>query len=287
MVTLSSNALTVTIKEHGAELCSVKNQSGTEYMWQANPAVWPRHAPVLFPVVGKLKDNGYSFENHYFLLGQHGFARDCTFTLTHSSPLSCSFELRSSAESKTNYPFDFLFGTAYTLNTNQLTVAHGVENTGTQAMYFSVGAHPGFNCPLEAGEEFEDYYLEFENSNCQLTLLDNGLRLPEKKQQVFDAKKLALTPTLFDNDALVFEGGQVARLRLCSKKLGKRLQLDCEGWPYFGIWSKKGSREFICLEPWYGIADSILSTGNLSQKDGILCLAPGSRFACSYTLSFF
>jgi len=287
MVTLSSNDLTVKIKEHGAELCSVKNPTGTEYMWQANPAVWPRHAPVLFPVVGKLKDNGYLFEDRHFHLGQHGFARDCVFTLTHSSSHSCSFELVASTESKTNYPFDFLLGTAYTLNANQLTVAHRVENTGSQAMYFSVGAHPGFNCPLEAGEDFEDYYLEFENSNYQLTLLDNGLRLPEKKQLLLDGKKLALRPTLFDNDALVFEGGQVARLRLCSKKLGKRLQLDCEGWPYFGIWSKKGSREFICLEPWYGIADSILSTGNLSQKDGILCLAPGSRFACSYTLSFF
>ncbi|MCC6371608.1 MAG: aldose 1-epimerase family protein [Bacteroidia bacterium] len=284
--TLTSNELTVEIKAHGAELCSIKNKQGTEFLWQASPDVWPRHAPVLFPVVGKLKNNAFSYNNNSYSLGQHGFARDKAFHLIESSDQRCTFELLSNADTKKVFPFDFIFRIHYALTQNVLVTSYQVINSGTEQLLFSVGAHPGFNCPLSANETFEDYYLEFENNQYQLTELLEGLRLEGTRQLHLSNQQVPLSKNLFDKDALVFEGGQINSVSLCSSKSLHKIKLNCANWPYFGIWSKKGCRQFVCLEPWYGIADNNNSNGNLLQKDGILKLAPKSEFSCDFSLEF-
>lgn len=283
---LVSDVLRVSFQHKGAELCSVKDLAGTEYIWQAKPEIWPRHAPVLFPIVGKLRDNRYTYEGHDYSLSQHGFARDCEFTLVEHAATQCIFELNSDLASKTNYPFDFNLRIAYSLQGNQLRTSYEISNRGQTTLPFSIGAHPGFNCPLTKDERFEDYYLQLEASRFEVRALSEGLRAADTKQLNLKDGRLALNTQLFEQDALVFENSQIQNIQLCSTKSTRKITLSCENWPYFGIWTKKGCREFICLEPWYGIADVANSDHNLLSKEGILHLAAGKSFACAFDLRF-
>lgn len=286
MTILQSDVLTVSVLHKGAELSSVRNTSGLEYLWQADAAVWPRHAPVLFPIVGKLKDNRFHYQGNSYSLSQHGFARDCDFKLLESTANSCLFELRSNPKTRDVYPFDFALRVAYTLEGHSLRTTYTVDNPSQNPLLFSIGAHPGFRCPLEEGERFEDYYLEFENSDYRLSSLREGLRDGQTKPLHLTNNKLYLSETLFNQDALVFEGGQIQRIRLCSSKSSRCVTLRSSNWPYFGIWSKTGCREFVCLEPWYGIADRADTSQDLASKEGILSLTGQKQFSCSFDLSF-
>jgi galactose mutarotase-like enzyme len=283
---LKSSVLTVSLNYFGAEINSVKNADGLEFIWQAKKNIWPRHTPVLFPIVGKLKDNIYFFEGKSYELSQHGFARDKEFELIKSNGSSCVFQLRASDETKRVYPFDFIFQISYSLSQNKLITSYKVINSSTQELFFGVGAHPGFNCPLLPNENFEDYFLDFGSSLFEQTELNNGLRSTSKKILHLKENKLQLSKTLFDNDALVFENRQVNKMSLRSEKSNHSITLLCDNWPYFGIWSKKGCTEFVCLEPWFGIADKETTDQAFETKDGILQLSPGKEFNCSFSLTF-
>jgi galactose mutarotase-like enzyme len=283
---LRSNQLTVKIKEQGAEMCSVTNKKDIEFVWQANEKIWPRHAPVLFPIVGKLKENKYEFDGQSYQLGQHGFARDMKFKVVERSDTKCTLELQSDSKSKKQYPFDFSLKIIYELSNNELTTRYQVENKGAKKMFFSIGAHPGFRCPLEANEKFEDYYIEFEHDTFLQTVLQDGLRSSTNKVLPLVGKKLYLSENLFDEDALVFENHQISKISLRSSKSDHKITMECKDWPYYGIWSKKGCTEFVCLEPWYGIADREDTTGELSKKEGIITLDPSQKFDCSFATTF-
>jgi len=285
-IQLQSNALQISINTFGAELYSIKNTPGLEYIWQANKEIWPRHAPVLFPIVGKLKDNAYTISHTPFNLNQHGFARDKEFELISQSKTSCCLQLLSDEASKKHFPFDFIFEIAYELLEDKLITHYKIINPSSNDLPFSVGAHPGFNCPIEKNETFEDYYLQFEASEYTLTELSNGLRLNTGKKLHLADSKLFLNKELFDKDALVFENSQISALTLRSKKSNRFIKMECQNWPYFGIWTKKDCREFICLEPWYGIADSANTNQDFAKKDGIIHLAPKKEFNCSFSLQF-
>ena len=283
---LESNKLKVTINSFGAELCSVKNKNGLEFIWQAKKDVWARHAPVLFPIVGKLKDNFFVFEGNRYELPQHGFARDMKFELTEHSTSTCTFEINANTETKNNFPFEFRFQINYQLLENKLITTYKIFNPSAKPIFFSVGAHPGFNCPLLPNENYNDYYLEFEKNSFSQTQLNNGLRIDSKSDLLLQNNKLFLSKELFDNDALVFENDQIDGLSLCSSVSEHKITLECQNWPFFGVWTKKGNTEFVCLEPWQGIADNINSSNELTKKDGIIELAPNSEFVCSFSLVF-
>lgn len=285
-IELSSQNLSVKINSFGAEICSVKNSAGIEFIWQANKGVWARHAPVLFPIVGKLKDNRFLFEEKWYELPQHGFARDMEFQLISAEKNSCVFQLSSSAETKAKFPFDFIFQIIYHLSDSVLTTTYKIINPSAQTGYFSVGAHPGFNCPLAENETFEDYYLEFESNDFKKTLLDNGLLSSQTSQLNLTNQKLPLSANLFDNDALVFESNQINKISLCSSKSSHKISMECKGWPFFGIWSKKGNNPFVCLEPWYGIADDADTSQNLVSKKGAIAIKPDEEFSCSFSVTF-
>lgn len=282
---LISKDLTVIINARGAEVSSIKNARGFEYLWPAKPQIWPRHAPVLFPIVGKLKDNHFNYQQQSYSLTQHGFARDMEFKLIKQDEDSCELELRSTEQTKTNYPFDFIFRILYKLHGNKLSTTYHIINPSKNSLYFSVGAHPGFNCPLHASENFEDYYLEFERDVLQRTELLDGLRLQSKTELRLENGRLPISSALFDKDALVFENNQINHIHLGSKHSGRILSMSCEGWPYFGIWTKTDCREFICLEPWYGIADAQNSKQELLDKDGIIQLEAAGEFKCEFSVS--
>lgn len=286
MHTLCSDKLTVIIDPAGAEITSVKSGDGVEFIWQARPEVWPRHAPVLFPIVGKLKNNTYFFDDKAYELGQHGFARDLRFILAEASAAHCTFELSSDLQSKKNYPFDFIFRIHYELNENILRTSYQVVNPSDKAIFFSVGAHPGFRCPLENQERFEDYYLEFSSSDLEITTLNDGLRKTGKEKLVLENGQLPLSKELFDKDALVFENSQISEISLKSHVSSHEIRMSCKNWPYFGIWSKKGCSEFVCLEPWFGVADREDTNQQFEQKQGIIELPAGKAFECSFSVKF-
>ena len=282
---LNSSRLKVTINHFGAEVCSIKNNAGIEFMWQAHKDVWPRHAPVLFPIVGRLKDNSYTFNNTQYQLSQHGFARDKNFELVERTENSCVFQLVADDGSKKNYPFGFVFQIHYRVEESTLITTYKVINPSAGEIFFSVGAHPGFNCPLLPGETFEDYYLEFEDKTYDITQLSEGLRTPIKTKLALENNKLFLSARLFDNDALVFENGQINTVSLCSVRSAHRITLACKNWPYFGIWAKKGNTNFICLEPWHGIAGRAEGSAELKDKDGIVQLGAKQDFSCSFSIA--
>lgn len=282
---ISSALLHVTINHFGAELCSIKNKAGIEYMWQAGKDVWARHAPVLFPIVGRLKDNAYTFNDTQYGLSQHGFARDRAFELIEHNERACIFQLVSDNESKKDYPFGFVLQVHYRVEENRLITGYKIINPSAGDIFFSVGAHPGFNCPLLPTEKFEDYYLEFEAEAYDITQLSEGLRTPVKTKLALEHNKLFLSARLFDNDALVFENGQIEKISLCSVRSAHKITMDCKHWPYFGIWTKKGNTSFICLEPWYGIAGRAEGNVALKEKDGIIQLAAKQAFSCSFSIT--
>jgi galactose mutarotase-like enzyme len=283
---LSTDNLKVIINSFGAEICSVRNTNDLEFIWQAKKDVWARHAPVLFPIVGQLKDNHYFIKDNSYQLHKHGFARDSEFELLSNNPSSLRFGLSQNDETKVSYPYDFNFEIAYELNGSTLTTLYKVINPSNESMYFSVGGHPGFVCPLTSSETFEDYYFEFESSNLRVTELNNGLRKNTKKDLHLAKNKLFLSETLFDNDALVFENNQVNKISLRSLKSAHNITLECHNWPYFGIWSKERCKEYVCMEPWYGVADSESSNQDFIQKDGIIKLDPQKEFNCSFAVTF-
>jgi len=280
---LVSDLLTVRINSFGAELASIKNNAGLEFIWIAKKDVWGRHAPILFPIVGRLKDNKYTLNNKTYALAQHGFARDNDFTLTQGNDQTCTFQLNASDETRKAYPFDFHLQITYTLNGNALTCAYKVKNPSQSEIIFSIGAHPGFNCPLTTTETFEDYYLEFEKNSFVQTTLADGLTSGKKEFETF-CKIVYLSKTLFENDALVFEDNQIDKIVLRSSKSSHQIVLTCKDWPCFGIWTKKGTTEFICLEPWFGIADDVNSMHELRHKPEMIRLGAQKVFECNFSI---
>ncbi|KAA5549465.1 aldose 1-epimerase family protein [Adhaeribacter rhizoryzae] len=283
---LENDNYKVGVKTAGAELSSFRNkQTNLEYIWQADPQIWPRHAPVLFPVVGKLPGGKFSYGGKTYELSQHGFARDLDFTLVSQSGKELIFELKDSEQTKAVYPFPFRLQIIYRLEGNALETTYAVQNPAEADLYFSIGAHPAFNCPLLPGEFFADYYLEFDQPENQAHyLLELGLLNGKTEPLLKNEIKLPLSYDLFLHDALVFKNLASEKIELKNLKHHHGLSFEFKGFPYFGIWTKQPGAGFICLEPWHGIASSVGDNGELTQKEGIKKLAAGEAFSCAYTI---
>jgi galactose mutarotase-like enzyme len=276
----------VGVKTSGAELCSFQGkQNNLEYIWQADPQIWPRHAPVLFPIVGKLPGGKYSYKGQTYELPQHGFARDLDFTVASQSETELIFELTDSEKTKEIYPFRFWLQIIYRLRGNALETVYSVQNPAEEELYFSIGGHPAFNCPLLPGESFADYYLEFEQPETQAHyLLEEGLLTGKTEPLLKNETKLPLSYDLFLHDALVFKNLASEKIELKNLKHHHGLTFEFKGFPYFGIWTKQPGAGFICLEPWHGIASSVGNSADIIQKEGIIKLAAGETFSCAYTI---
>jgi galactose mutarotase-like enzyme len=238
--------------------------------------------------VGKVKDNTYTYKDEPYHLTQHGFARDTEFTVEQSNEAEVTFLMTSSPQSQTLYPFLFCLYITYALSDASLTVAYKVINEGTEELLFSIGAHPGFNCPLEPGLSFEDYQLTFEKKEDTPRLLVGTQGISRKTEPVFDpsAAVIPLTYDLFGSkDAIIFKGLSSTYMTLSSAKASHGLRFYFEGFPYMGIWTKPGP--FLCIEPWYGIADFEDADGKLEHKEGIVHLHALGQFDASYRMEFF
>jgi len=286
MHTIQNNHLQITAKAAGAELTSIiKKSTNTEYLWQANPTYWSRHAPVLFPIVGKLKEDTYYLGKKSYSMKQHGLARNLNFQLIDNDGFSLAFELKSNKETLRQYPFPFRLLIQYTLKEKDLIVFYRVSNPSTKSLYFSIGGHPAFNCPLHKKEKRSDYRLVFEKKETAATQRlsngnRNGINVPILRKQT----NLPITDKLFDEDALVFDELKSTKVHL-QKGIKKILSFDFKGFPYLGIWSKNRKSPFVCIEPWYGIADKTIHNQQLKEKEGIIELRAKKEFECYYVIT--
>lgn len=284
---LENQQIAVVIHSSGAELCNLKlKQDDTEYMWQADPAYWGRHAPVLFPIVGRLVDDEYIMDGQIYHLPSHGFARNMEFEVIEQGGKHAKFQFTANDETLQYYPRRFELIIGYTLNGSECVIEYKVKNKDNKEMYFSIGAHPGFRCPLQSDESFEDYYLEFsQKETVYKYILEQGLLSKRTEMVLNDDNIIPLSYDLFKEDALIFKTLQSNAVMLKSRKSSKTVTVKFSGFPYHGIWSKPGGNApFICIEPWYGIADTVGGDKQFTHKEGILSLQPEESFACQYSI---
>lgn len=271
MITIKNAAVSATINPKGAELVSLINQaSQIEYMWSADPAFWGKSSPVLFPIVGSVKDDTFIYEGATYHLPRHGFARERVFAVENQTEDSATFLLKSDEASLKVFPFPFELRLHYTVDGNQLHVKYEVTNKSDTEMLFSVGGHPAFKVPLVGGTSYEDYYLEFNTTEdfMRWPLTKEGLIEATPEKFPTDDNRIALTKELFYQDALVFKHLQSDSVTLKSDKTSHQLKFDFKDFPFLGIWAAKNA-DFVCIEPWCGIADSANHNQQLTEKEGI------------------
>lgn len=287
MQIIENQFLKVNINPLGAELVSLFNkENNTEYMWNADPAFWGKSSPVLFPIVGALKNNQYFYQGKTYTLPRHGFARERVFSVETQTESSITFLLKEDEESLKVFPFPFEFRLIYTLVEKTLSVSYSVKNTGSDEMYFSVGGHPAFAVPLSEDTVYEDYYLEFNQTEnfSRWELADGGLIKKEATTFLENTNRLALTKELFYQDALVFKHQKSTEVILKSDKVSKQLKFTFENFPFLGIWAAINAN-FVCIEPWCGIADSENHEQELTEKEGIEVLASDQIFLRTWSVS--
>jgi galactose mutarotase-like enzyme len=277
--TISNSNLKAQINHLGAELFSLKDHENKEYIWEGNPAFWGKHSPVLFPIVGILKNNSYHYEGIEYHLSRHGFAREKEFTLNSKPENSATFSLLSSDESRKVYPFDFELQIIYTLEQNKLNISYHIINHSNNAMPFSIGAHPAFALP----KAFEDYSLEFEYPETLNSYkLENDLLSDTSTTIEMTGNEIPLTYSLFEKDALIFKKLQSKSITILEYS-SPLLRVRFDDFPNLGIWTKSNA-PFLCIEPWFGYADTIHSSGNILDKEGIQLLAKNEIFRSNYSI---
>ncbi len=274
------------INSFGAELNSLKRvDTNLEYLWQGNPQYWNRHSPVLFPIVGRLKDDSYFYKNKKYSMTQHGFARDNEFSLTKQTDNYLEFKLENNEKSLEIYPFLFELYIAYELVDNKIIISYKVKNNSNEKMLFSIGAHPAFNWALNENEKKEDYFLEFENIKeiKRYFLNDKGLVYESANLEIKE-NKMFLNEKLFQQDALVFNDINIKNITLKNINNQNFVKVNFDNFTYLGIWSKPTGAPFICIEPWYGVADDINTNQNIENKKGMISLEKYEVFSTSYNI---
>ncbi len=284
---LENDILKVTINYFGAELSSmIKKDTGVEYMWNADEKFWKRSAPVLFPIVGSLKNKEFLYDGNAYPMGQHGFARDMEFSLVSNDGVEAWFSLTSDDSTYEKYPFAFTLEIGYILSGNTLKVIWKVVNEDEKKMFFSIGGHPAFMCPLNGEGAQTDYFIEFDTDQdfTYSKLSENGLVYKKDNVLATGGGKMQVTEHLFDEDALVIEDGQAQKVSLC-KPNGEAYLTVCFDAPLFGLWSPaKKNAPFICIEPWYGRCDDESFTGTLEEREYGQQLEPAEQFEVCYTI---
>lgn len=276
---LDNGTICIEINNHGAEIRSAK-KNGVEYMWCADEKYWARCSPVLFPIVGGLKDKKYMVDGKVYSMGQHGFARDMDFEILEKDETSVAYILKSNEETLSKYPFEFTLIIKYTLVNSAVKVEWKVINQNQRTMSFSIGAHPAFN--LRDGKN----YFRFDNkSDITYNLIDEtGLYAKTPLYTLKNDGYAEITKYMFDKDALIIENGQAGEVSLCDSEKNPYVTVKFSA-PLFGLWSKPGA-PFICIEPWYGRCDRNDFVGEFSDRDHIINMPEGETFCAEYEIEF-
>ena len=278
--TIKNDVLKISVAERGAELKSITDVDGTQYLFDGNPTWWKYSSPILFPIVGKVCGGKYRVDGKEYSLPQHGFARTSDFWLVDASADSITFALESNAATLAVYPYKFRLEISYKLIGNEVKYIWRVINVDDKEIYFSIGAHPAISCPIAYRENFTDCYLKFNRAekSSRIPLAASG-QLSHDRIPTLDGTELDLNYDLFKGDALVFDDLKSDEISVCSRKNPKTLTIRAKDFPYWGIWTPaQGGAPFICIEPWHGHADYEDFTGELKDKEGIQKLAVGETF---------
>lgn len=277
-LTLRSDALSAQIAPLGAELLSLTDTQGRELMTDADPAFWTGHAPLLFPIVGRLRGDTYRLDGQSCALPQHGFARKKPFALMERHEAHALFRLEADAEIRANYPFDFRLDVAFALDGSTLTQTVTVHNMGSRDMPFSLGFHPAFAWPLPYGAPADAHRILFdEEEPAPIRRIggEPGLIFPEALPSPVDDRTLRPTHAMFEADALIWDDLE-SRGLLWGAPGTPHLRIEFPDTPWLGIWQKPGAR-FLCIEPWAGMADPAGFEGDIWEKPGIIRLGPGAH----------
>ncbi|PWT76132.1 MAG: aldose epimerase [Bacteroidetes bacterium] len=287
MFKIENKDLEVKIAAKGAELQHIYHKGHKlEYMWKGDRSFWAKHSPILFPIVGTLKGYRYFYGGKEYSLSRHGFARDLEFDVVGKKDDFIEFVLVSDEKIKMIYPFEFKLAISYSLNENKLTTSYLITNAGEGDLYFSIGGHPAFAVPLVKDTEYEDYYLEFNK-------LETVPRWPISKDGLIEKKpipfmdhenRLKLSKKLFYQDAIVLKHLASDTVSLKSLKTSHGFDFSFGGFPYLGIWAARDA-DFVCIEPWCGIADGVDSDQELTHKEGINKLEAGNQFERTWSVS--
>lgn len=283
--TLTSDLLTISIATHGAELCSIIDRSGREYLWQADPRYWKRHSPILFPIVGSVRDGHFTIDGRQYSMSQHGFARDSDFTPLGSTGDEAWYELTSSDTTLAAYPYKFRLQVGYRLTGETVTVIWRVTNTDDRDIYFQIGAHPAFYYP-DYGSDGERGYLWFdrEDSFTYLRIGNGACASLTPHSQPLDGHLLRLDTHTFDIDTFIIEGSQLTSVALLDRERRPHLTMQFDS-PLLGIWSPpRKDAPFVCIEPWYGRCDREGFEGEFRDRDHVNRLAAGQTFEASYKI---
>ena len=288
MVRLRNEAVEAVIDPVGAELRSLRSlDNGMEYMWSGDPVFWGKRSPVLFPIVGTLKDNRYSYRGTSYKLPRHGFARERVFSIDRADESEAVFTLEDDESTRVAYPFRFLLQMHYSLTAQGVKVSYLVLNTGDDDLYFSLGAHPAFAVPLDPSLRYEDYRLRFSLAETLgRRVLSEGLLTDLEEPFLVGSDTVPLTRGLFSKDAVVLTGMRSSHITLESAKSRHGLRFSIMGWPHLGIWAAPGA-DFVCIEPWQGHADPLGHDGELSRKPGIVRCGPGGDWERSWEVELF
>lgn len=282
---LRNELLEVSAKSSGAELTSIK-LNGYEYLWNGDKKYWGRQAPILFPIVGRFKNDKTYIEGNEYSMGRHGFARNMEFSEVSSCENKVTYLLKSNDETLKVYPYRFELYISYELIENRVKVTYEVNNIDDKTIFFSIGGHPAFRCPISEGESFNDCYVEFEKNETQyfISQTDGCIAFTDEKvldnENRIDLSKEKLKAI----DTYIFRDLNSEVVSVKSNKSSRSVSLHAKGFPFYGIWTHDSEAEFVCLEPWYGITDTVDCTGRFEEKLGVLSLEKGKRFSCSYEI---
>ncbi|MCB2293693.1 aldose 1-epimerase family protein [Clostridium algoriphilum] len=285
---LENSSLLIEVNEHGAELNKLfSKKHNLDFLWSGDSTYWGRKSPILFPIVGRLKDNETLIDDKIFNMNQHGFARDCTFKLINENKNSIRYSLIANEDTRKRFPYNFELLITYELHDNSIKVLWNVKNIDSKIIYFSIGAHPAFNVPFKSDEKLEDYYLAFKTKE-DVEKYTFELPYIKGKSKVKAPEYISIKPEVFKNDALIYNG--VDEVTLKSTNNDMALNVTFKDFPFVGIWSPYYTETntmapFVCIEPWYGIADLKDSTNVFKNKLGVNKIEVGEEFNASYEIT--
>ena len=273
MITVNNGIIALSVEEKGAQMRSLRDVlTGREYLWQADPEVWGRTAPILFPAVGKVYTDGYTYAGKRYDMPKHGFARDKEFEVKEKSADSLTLSFVPDEKIKAMYPFEFEFSARFTLDGRKLIFSYEVENRGDETMYFSLGAHPGFN--ISFGDK-----LVFEKDETLTALFYNEADRPNPDAAPVSLNgdyTLVLTREFFENGSLCFPPVASEKVKLADTHGKEYMSMSFGKVPHLWLWAKAGA-PYVCIEPWHG-ADETVSAEELENKKGIVSLEAGKKF---------
>ena len=284
MIQLENDFYRVTLKPEGAELTTLYDKKHErEMLWYGDPAVWKRHSPVLFPVVGRCKNYEMRYQGKTYPMPQHGFCQDAVFNIESSSETHVTFSLAASDETRAMYPFEFTFFVSYRLTDEKIEVSYLIKNEDPEnPMYFSLGGHPGFLYDGPVNKQVIEFS---EKENLDRVLLGPTFQFSRtvEKDYVKDGAPIHLDEHIYDHDALVFHGFKSEEVKVWNPESGRGVKVNLKGFPYVGFWSMPGAC-YTCVEPWYGLADYEDFNGELPEKDGIEKIEGGESFKALFTI---